>query len=62
MRTAVFWFRRDLRIEDNKGFISALKENDRILPVFIFDELITDELETDDPRITFIYESLLKIN
>ena len=62
MKTAVFWFRRDLRIEDNIGFVAALEENDRVLPVFIFDELITNELETDDPRITFIYESLEKIN
>ncbi|WKK66202.1 cryptochrome/photolyase family protein [Lutimonas zeaxanthinifaciens] len=62
MKTAVFWFRRDLRIEDNIGFLTALAENERVLPVFIFDELITNELETDDPRITFIYQSLKKIN
>ncbi|MCA0932777.1 DNA photolyase family protein [Lutimonas saemankumensis] len=62
MKTAVFWFRRDLRIDDNIGFFSALEENEQVLPVFIFDELITRELETDDPRITFIYDSLRNIN
>lgn len=62
MKTAVFWFRRDLRIEDNIGLATALEENDRVLPVFIFDEQITNELESDDPRISFIYASLKKIN
>ena len=33
-----------------------------VLPLFIFDTNITDELPADDPRITFIYETLSSIN
>ena len=34
---SIFWFRRDLRLDDNKGLYFALKENKKVLPIFIFD-------------------------
>lgn len=54
----VFWFRRDLRLEDNTGLFHALNSPFPVLPVFIFDTDITDELPADDARVTFIYEQL----
>ncbi|MCB0324548.1 MAG: deoxyribodipyrimidine photo-lyase, partial [Bdellovibrionales bacterium] len=36
MGTAIVWFRRDLRIDDNPALHAAAKEHDRILPVFIW--------------------------
>ena len=62
MKISIFWFRRDLRLEDNTALYSAITENKNILPIFIFDESILDELEQNDPRVTFIYNTLLKIN
>lgn len=59
---AVFWFRRDLRLDDNTGLTAALKTGLPVLPVFIFDTNITVELPVNDPRITFIYKSVLNIN
>jgi deoxyribodipyrimidine photo-lyase len=57
--TSVFWFRRDLRIEDNAGLYHALKNSESVLPVFIFDTNILDELEDKkDARVTFIYETV----
>ncbi|HMR44573.1 MAG TPA: deoxyribodipyrimidine photo-lyase, partial [Saprospiraceae bacterium] len=44
-KIAVFWFRRDLRLEDNAGLYHALKNGRQVLPVFIFDKNILDELE-----------------
>ncbi len=58
----IFWFRRDLRIEDNKGFFEALKDNASVLPIFIFDQSILEQLPKDDARVTFIHELLSKIN
>lgn len=58
----VFWFRRDLRLEDNKGFFEALQGNEVVLPIFIFDKNILDQLPKDDARISFIYELISKIN
>ncbi|TKG91959.1 deoxyribodipyrimidine photo-lyase [Puteibacter caeruleilacunae] len=58
----IFWFRRDLRLEDNHGLSKALDGPYPVLPIFIFDDNILDELEEDDARVSFIYESLKKIN
>ena len=54
----IFWFRRDLRIEDNCGLFHALKENKNVLPIFIFDINILKNFSDNDPRIEFIYNSL----
>ncbi|WP_055437038.1 cryptochrome/photolyase family protein [Lacinutrix algicola] len=54
----IFWFRRDLRLEDNHGFYEALKADKPVLPIFIFDETILSKLPKDDARVTFIHESL----
>ena len=58
----IFWFRRDLRIADNCGLFHALKENKNVLPIFIFDENILSHFSNDDPRIEFIYNSLILLN
>lgn len=58
----VFWFRRDLRLEDNSALDNALGAGLPVLPVFIFDTNITDELAADDQRINFILEMLESIN
>ncbi len=61
MKLVVFWFRRDLRLEDNTALWQALKSGFPVLPVFIFDSQIIHELPIDDARITFIYSILQKI-
>jgi deoxyribodipyrimidine photo-lyase len=58
----IFWFRRDLRLEDNHGLYEALANSKAVLPIFIFDKMILDELPQDDARVTFIYECLVEIN
>jgi deoxyribodipyrimidine photo-lyase len=54
----IFWFRRDLRLDDNVGFYNALKSKNPVLPIFIFDKDILDKLPKKDARLTFIYETL----
>lgn len=60
--TAIFWFRRDLRLEDNTALQAALSGNSKVIPLFIFDSNILDELPRDDARVTFIYSELEKLN
>jgi deoxyribodipyrimidine photo-lyase len=56
---SVFWFRRDLRLNDNAGLYHALKSGSPVLPVFIFDKEILDKLEDkDDARVTFIHQTI----
>lgn len=57
----IFWFRRDLRLEDNAGLFRALRGGHPVLPVFIFDNTILEKLERDDARVSFIYNSLLAL-
>ena len=58
----IFWFRRDLRLDDNIGLNEALNNKLEVIPLFIFDENITDELDKNDPRVNFIYKQLEYIN
>ncbi len=62
MKRVAFWFRRDLRIEDNCALYHAINSGAEIIPVFIFDSNIIDELPRNDARITFIYQQLTKLN
>lgn len=62
MGKVIFWFRRDLRLDDNTGLLAALAQNESVLPLFIFDDSITRELPEHDPRIGFIYETLAALN
>lgn len=60
-KVVVFWFRRDLRLEDNVGLYHALKNDIPVLPIFIFDTEILDKLPKDDARVSFIHKQLLAI-
>jgi deoxyribodipyrimidine photo-lyase len=60
-KISIFWFRRDLRLDDNVGFLEALKGDYPVLPIFIFDTEILDKLPEDDARVTFIHETLQKM-
>lgn len=58
----LFWFRRDLRLEDNAGLYHALKSGLPVVPIFIFDTNILDELENKkDRRVAFIHSALESI-
>jgi deoxyribodipyrimidine photo-lyase len=58
----IFWFRRDLRLEDNCGLWHALKTGYRVIPLFIFDPKILERTDETDARLAFINDSLESIN
>jgi len=57
-KVAIFWFRRDLRLFDNKGLYHALSQHDSVLPLFIFDDVILNELPANDHRVEYIHTVL----
>ncbi len=62
MAYTIFWFRRDLRLEDNVGLYYALKEKGNVQPIFIIDRNILEKLEDrKDGRILFILKALYTI-
>lgn len=62
-KISVFWFRRDLRLEDNVGLFQALAKGFPVLPIFIFDETILDQFEDKkDRRVDYIHQALSAMN
>lgn len=61
-KRALFWFRRDLRFEDNRALARATEEYDEVIPLFIFDSNILDELPLDDKRVGFILATLKNLD
>lgn len=58
----LFWFRRDLRLNDNSGLYHALKSGMSVKPIFIFDTEILDKLDNEsDARVTFIYDTIVDL-
>lgn len=59
----IFWFRRDLRLQDNAGLYHALKSEQPVLPLFIFDTDILDDLEDKaDARVEFIHREVSRLH
>ncbi len=62
MQTILFWFRRDLRANDNAGLYHALKSAKNVHCVFVFDREILDVLPSKaDRRVEFIWESVVAL-
>jgi deoxyribodipyrimidine photo-lyase len=61
-KVSIFWFRRDLRLQDNVGLFHALQSGFPVLPIFIFDTEILNALPADDARVGFIYDNLQAID
>lgn len=61
-KISIVWLRRDLRLEDNTALNAALNASATVLPLFILDKNILDELPPDDSRVSFIYETLKQLN
>jgi len=61
-RVTVHWFRRDLRLHDNHALLMALRSGHAVLPVFIFDTNILDDLQDkQDRRVDLIHRTLRSI-
>ena len=59
---SIFWFRRDLRLNDNSGLFEALKNSNPVLPLFIFDTEILDKLPgKEDKRVVFIHKAISEL-
>ncbi|WP_353480484.1 deoxyribodipyrimidine photo-lyase [Haliscomenobacter sp.] len=58
----LFWFRRDLRLQDNAGLYHALKSKFPVQPVFIFDTDILDHLgDPEDARVSFLHQRITEL-
>lgn len=58
----IIWFRRDLRIEDHRGFYNALNSDVKILPLYIQEESLIQSPEYSTRHWTFIKQSLIDMD
>ncbi|MFM7566674.1 MAG: deoxyribodipyrimidine photo-lyase, partial [Flavobacteriales bacterium] len=62
MSKAIFWHRRDLRLEDNAGLFKACQAATQVQPLFIFDTEILSELDKTDARVEFIHREIERLS
>lgn len=59
----IFWFRRDLRLQDNHALFEALKSGKAVQAIFIFDKTILEHLDDkQDARVNFIHQQIIRLN
>jgi deoxyribodipyrimidine photo-lyase len=67
MKTAIVWFKTDLRLHDNETLIKAIAQSDTLIPVYCFDEshFETNKFgfkKTGSFRTQFLLESLTDLD
>lgn len=58
----LYWFRRDLRLDDNRGFIKSCKLGNEIVPIFIFSEYLLEKFKTKGEKLGFIVSAIEKLD
>lgn len=67
MKTAVVWFKTDLRLHDNETLVKAIAQSDGIIPVYCFDESQFQETpfgfqKTGNFRAQFLWEAVADLD
>jgi deoxyribodipyrimidine photo-lyase len=67
MKTALVWFKTDLRLTNNETLVKAISLNDKIIPVYCFDDSHFETTsfgfqKTGSFRAQFLLESLLDLD
>ena len=60
--TALFWFKRDLRVEDNTGLYHAVTENKEVLPVYVLEDEILSGYSPTSKRLSFFVDALKNLD
>src|SRR4051794_2990587 len=52
--TAIVWFRRDLRVHDHPALVTALREHERVVPLFVLDDVLLEGRYRSPSRVAFM--------
>lgn len=58
----IYWFRRDLRLQDNLAFHAALTSGSPVIPLFVFDPSILRSSRSGSPRMAFLLKALAALD
>src|SRR4051812_46009959 len=61
-RTALVWFRRDLRLHDHPALQAAVAEYDRVVPVFVLDDALLRGRYRSDARGRWMLACLAQLD
>lgn len=61
-KTVLFWFRRAIRLDDNRALRAAVASGDAVVPVFLLDDAILSHPSTGPARVRFLFESLADVD
>lgn len=61
-QVALFWFRRAVRLDDNRALLAALDAAETVIPVFVLDPTILSHPTTGPARTRFLFESLAHVD
>lgn len=61
-KRAIYWFKRDLRVEDNRGLAEAIKNSKDLIPIFIFIPSLIDKFKAYDKRLGFILDCIGRLS
>ena len=56
------WFRRDLRVHDQRALATACEECDEVIPLFVFDEPLLRSQEFGSACVNFMLGCLVELN
>src|SRR5688572_829164 len=62
MTTALLWFRRDLRLTDHPALTRAMRDFDRVVPVFVLDDALRNGRFSSAPREAFMLGCLRELD
>src|SRR4051812_15195438 len=62
MTSALLWFRRDLRLADHPALTRALREHERVVPVFVLDDALLRGRFASATRTAFMLGCLRELD
>jgi len=57
----IFWFKRDLRTDDNTGLLNAVRDSGEVLPLYVLEESILGKYTDGGKRLGFFIDALLNL-
>ena len=59
---SIVWLKRDLRLPDNEALFNALNSKNRVLIVYVFENLLLEDAHYSERHWNFIKQSIVDIN
>lgn len=59
---AIFWFKRDLRTDDNTGLMNAVRDSREVVPLYVLEDSILSKYAAGSKRLGFLADALINLD